>query len=185
MSSGTVSSVRIFDQSSLGAKALMVLAASVALAISTQIKVPFWPVPMTMQTFVVLMIGLHFGPRLAVASVLAYLAEGMAGQYVLGWQVFASASGLAGPTGGYLVGFLIAAATLSLAVQRGYANSVSGLLGVLLTAEIIIFALGFAWLSTFIGIAPAFFGGVVNFLLAEALKIGLAIAASRAISKTL
>lgn len=180
MSSGTVSSVRIFDQSSLGVKALMVLGASLALAISAKVQVPFWPVPMTMQTFVVLMIGLHFGPRLAGLSVLAYLVEGAAGL-----PVFSTGAGigfLAGPTGGYLVGFLISAMLVAAAVQRGYANSVSGLLLVLVLGDLVIFGFGFTRLAMLIGTEKAFVAGVVPFLPAEALKIALAFAASRALS---
>lgn len=181
MSSGTVSSVRIFDQSSLGAKALMVLAASLALAISAKVQVPFWPVPMTMQTFVVLMIGLHFGPRLAALSVLAYLVEGAAGL-----PVFSTGAGLAflaGPTGGYLIGFLISAMIVSAAVQRGYANSIAGLLAVLIIGDLVIFGFGFTRLAMLIGGERAFMAGVVPFLPAEALKIALAVAASRALSR--
>jgi biotin transport system substrate-specific component len=182
MSSGTISSVRIFDQSSLSAKIMMVLAASIALAISAKVQVPFWPVPMTMQTFVVLMIGLHFGPRLAALSVLAYLAEGAAGL-----PVFSTGSGLAflaGPTGGYLFGFLLSALVVSAAVQRGYANSIAGLLAVLIVGDIIIFGFGFSRLATLIGSEKAYVAGVLPFLPAEALKIALAVAASRAISRT-
>lgn len=181
MASGTVSSVRIFDQSTLGAKALMILAASLALAISAKVQVPFWPVPMTMQTFVVLMIGLHFGPRLAALSVLAYLIEGAAGL-----PVFSTGAGLAflaGPTGGYLIGFLIAAMVVAAGVQRGYANSLPGLVLVLLVGDLIIFGFGFTRLATLIGMESAFMAGVLPFLAAEALKIALAVAASRALSR--
>ncbi len=181
MSSGTVSSVRIFDQSSLGAKALMVLAASLALAISAKVQVPFWPVPMTMQTFVVLMIGVHFGPRLAALSVLSYLVEGAAGL-----PVFSTGAGiafLAGPTGGYLIGFFASALLIATAVQRGYANSAFGLLAVLIIGDLVIFGFGFTRLATHIGTENAFMAGVVPFLPAEALKIALAFAASRVLSR--
>ena len=180
MSSGTVSSVRIFNWSSLGAKALMVLAASLALAISAKVQVPFWPVPMTMQTCVVLMIGLHFGPRLAGLSVLAYLVEGAAGL-----PVFSTGAGLAflaGPTGGYLIGFLISAIVVAAAVQRGYANSVGGLLAVLMIGDAVIFGFGFTRLAMMLTPERAFELGVLPFLPAEALKIALALAASRALS---
>ena len=86
---------------------LMVLLGSLALAVSAKIQVPFYPVPITMQTYVVLFIGFAFGARLAGATVLAYLAEG-----AVGLPVFAQGAGLAylaGPTGGYLIGFLAAA----------------------------------------------------------------------------
>ena len=80
---------------------------SILLTLSAKIQVPFWPVPMTMQTFVVLVLGVAYGWRLAGATVLLYLAQG-----ALGLPVFAAGGGPAymdGPTGGYLVGFLLAA----------------------------------------------------------------------------
>jgi biotin transport system substrate-specific component len=180
MSSGTVSSVRIFNPSSLAAHVMMVIAGSLALAISAKVQVPFWPVPMTMQTFIVLMIGLHFGPRVAGLTVLAYLAEGAAGLPV--FSTGAGLSFLAGPTGGYLVGFFVSAMLVAAAVQRGYANSVAGLIVVLMIGDAVIFGFGVSRLATLIGIEKAFMGGVVPFLPAEALKIALAIAASRAVS---
>lgn len=180
MSSGTISSVRIFSPSSLAMKIAVALAGSVALAVSAKVQVPFWPVPMTMQTFIVLMIGLHFGPRLAAATVLAYLVEGAAGL-----PVFSTGAGLAflaGPTGGYLIGFFAAAIFVAIAVQRGYANSMSGLIAVLLIGDAVIFGFGFSRLAMLIGVEKAFLGGVMPFLPAEALKIALAAAAARVVS---
>ena len=180
MSSGTVSSVRIFNPSSFAANVLMVLAGSLALAISAKVQVPFWPVPMTMQTFIVLMIGLHFGTRVAGLAVLAYLAEGAAGL-----PVFSTGAGLmflAGPTGGYLIGFFISAMLVAAAVRRGYANSVLGLLAVLVIGDAVIFGFGFSRLAMILTPERAFEVGVLPFMPAEALKIALAIAASRAVS---
>ena len=181
VSRGTVSSVRIFNPSSLAMKLAVALAGSVALAVSAKVQVPFWPVPMTMQTFIVLMIGLHFGPRLAAGTVLAYLAEGAAGL-----PVFSTGAGLAflaGPTGGYLIGFLVSASLVAAAVQRGYTNSISGLIAVLLIGDAVIFGFGVSRLAMMIGAEKAVLAGLVPFLPAEALKIALAVAASRALSR--
>ena len=85
---------------------VLALIGSILLIISAKIQVPFWPVPMTMQTFVVLVLGIAYGWRLAGATVLLYLAQG-----AVGLPVFAAGGGLtylAGPTGGYLIGFLLA-----------------------------------------------------------------------------
>ena len=95
---------------------------SILLTISAKIQVPFWPVPMTMQTFVVLVLGVAYGWRLAGATVLLYLAQG-----ALSLPVFAAGGGLAymsGPTGGYLVGFLLAAVAVGWLAERSWARSV-------------------------------------------------------------
>jgi biotin transport system substrate-specific component len=91
---------------------------SILLTISAKIQVPFWPVPMTMQTLVVLVLGVAYGWRLAGATVLLYLAQG-----ALSLPVFAGGGGLAymsGPTGGYLVGFLLAAVAVGWLAERGW-----------------------------------------------------------------
>lgn len=180
MSSGNAASVRIFDPSSFAAKAMLVLGGSLALALSAKVQVPFWPVPMTMQTFIVLMFGVHFGPRLAALSVLAYLAEGAAGL-----PVFSTGAGLmfiAGPTGGYLLGFFISVMLIAAAVERGYSRSLIGLLAVLILGDAVIFAFGFTRLAMLIGEEKAFISGVMPFLPAEAVKIALALVASRAVA---
>jgi hypothetical protein len=107
--------------------AALAIGGALALAMSAKAQVPFYPVPMTLQTLVVLAIGAAFGARLAAATVLLYLAEG-----VLGLQVFAGASAgpayMAGPTGGYLVGFLVAAALVGWLAERGWDRSLGWLL---------------------------------------------------------
>ncbi len=82
---------------------VLIVAGSLLLTLSAKVQVPFWPVPMTMQTFVVLMIGATYGSTLGAATVLVYLVQG-----ALGLPVFAKGGGLAymtGPTGGYLLGW--------------------------------------------------------------------------------
>jgi biotin transport system substrate-specific component len=147
---------------------------SILLTISAKIQVPFWPVPMTMQTFVVLVLGVAYGWRLAGATVLLYLAQG-----ALGLPVFAAGGGLAymaGPTAGYLVGFLLAAFAVGWLAERGWDRSVAGTLAAMLAGTAIIFACGIAWLSTLIGLAQAINAGLMPFLLSEAVKIALATA---------
>ncbi len=159
---------------SLMVQALLVVAGSLVLAASAKVQVPFWPVPMTMQTFVVLMLGATLGARLAGATVLAYLIEGAAGL-----PFFSSGGGLAhlaGPTGGYLVGFLLAAVLVGWLADRGYGRSIITTLFAFLVGEVAIFALGVGWLSTFTGAGKAVALGVTPFLLAEALKVALACA---------
>ena len=155
-------------------QAAMVLVGSLLLAVSAKVQVPFWPVPMTMQTLVVLMIGAHAGKRIAGATVLAYLLEGAAGL-----PVFSTGAGLAfmvGPTGGYLLGFLASTMIVSLAVERGFTQRLPFALAVFIVSDLTILALGVAWLSTLIGFDKAVMVGAVPFLPAEALKIALATA---------
>ena len=154
--------------------AVLAVIGSILLTISAKVQVPFWPVPMTMQTFVVLVLGVAYGWRLAGATVLLYLAQG-----ALGLPVFAGGGGLAymaGPTAGYLAGFLLAAVAVGWLTERGWARSVASTLATMLVGTAIIFACGIAWLSTLIGLPQAISAGLVPFLLSEAVKVALATA---------
>jgi biotin transport system substrate-specific component len=156
--------------------AVLAVIGSLLLWASAKIQVPFWPVPMTMQPMVVLLIGALYGPALGVATVLLYLAEG-----AVGMPVFAGtpARGIGlpymlGPTGGYMVGWLFAAALAGWTVARTR-RPLLVLLG--LTASMaLIYLFGFAWLAGAIGIEQAFAGGIVPFVPGDLIKIGLATA---------
>jgi biotin transport system substrate-specific component len=153
-------------------KALLVVAGSLALAISAKVQVPFWPVPMTMQTLVVLLIGASFGARLGGITLAAYLAQGAAGL-----PVFASGAGLAymaGPTGGYLAGFLLAAIVVGALADRGFGRNVWTTLVAMVAGLSVIYALGVGWLAGFAGLEKAITLGVLPFLPAEAVKLALA-----------
>ncbi|ESR22437.1 biotin transporter BioY [Lutibaculum baratangense] len=152
----------------------IVLVGSALMTISAKIQVPFWPVPITMQTYVALMLGAVLGFRLGAASVAAYLAQG-----AIGLPVFAGGAGLAylaGPTGGYLLGFLAAAAVTGVLADRGFGRRFVSALAMFLLGNIAIFALGLGWLATLIGVEKAIAGGLVPFLPGEALKVALAMA---------
>jgi len=154
--------------------ALLAVVGTALLALSAKVMVPFWPVQMSMQTFAVLVIGAAYGPRLAGATVALYLAEG-----AVGLPVFGLGSGLAymaGPTGGYLIGFLFAAVTVGWFAERGFDRRWSTALLAFLIGNAIIFAFGVAWLAGLIGFEKAIAGGLLPFLPAEALKIALAMA---------
>ena len=159
---------------SLARDAVLVVLGSVLLAISAKVQVPFWPVPMTMQTFVVLMLGTHAGLRVAAPTVALYLIEG-----AVGLPVFSTGAGLAfmaGPTGGYLAGFFLSALVVSFAFERGFNRNIATTSLIILLGDVVILGLGFAWLSTLIGVEKAVAVGVLPFLPAEALKIALTIA---------
>ena len=152
---------------------LVIFLGSVLLAISAKIKIPFYPVPMTMQTFVVLFLGISFGYKIAIATVSLYLIEG-----ILGLPVFSNSPergvGLTyfvGPTMGYLLGFLSASFFASfIKVDDNYLMIFIKL--VLSVSSIYI--LGVLWLGTLIGWnKPIFELGVAPFLIAEIFKIAL------------
>ena len=153
--------------------AALAIGGALALAISAKVQVPFYPVPMTLQTLVVLAIGAAFGARLAAATVLLYLAEGLAGL-----QVFAGLGAgpayMMGPTGGYLVGFLFAAALVGWLAERGWDRSLGWLLAAMVLGHAVIFAFGYGWLATLIGPEKAWIGGVVPFFAATLVKTLLA-----------
>jgi biotin transport system substrate-specific component len=165
-----------------GALRLAVLAVvgSLLLWASAKIQVPFYPVPMTLQTAVVFLVGIAYGPALGAATVLLYLAEG-----AVGLPVFAGTpekgiglAYMAGPTGGYLVGF-VAAAAITGWLARGGAHWARVGLGVAL-ATAVIYLLGAGWLAVLIGPESALAFGVVPFLLGDLLKLLLVTALAAA-----
>src|SRR5690349_9490265 len=140
--------------------ALLAVLGSAALALSAKIQIPFWPVPMTMQTLVVLMLGMAYGSRLALGTLLLYLAEG-----AVGLPVFAGANaGLAymiGPTGGYLIGFLFAAVLIGCLAERGWDRSPLKALAAMALGHAVVFLPGVAWLSLLFGFDKAVTLGLI------------------------
>jgi len=155
---------------SLMAQLFLVLAGSALLALSAQVSVPFYPVPVTGQTLVVLMIGMAYGSRLGTATLLAYLVEGG-----MGLPVFANGGAgwayLLGPTGGYLTGFLVAAFILGLLAERGMGRSPVSTALAMLVGTAVIYLFGATWLSGFIGFEKAVAAGVLPFLYGDAAKL--------------
>ena len=148
---------------------------SLLLAISAKIQVPFWPVPMTMQTYVVLALAAAYGWRLGAATVALYLAQGFAGL-----PVFAGAAAgpayMMGPTAGYLVGFLAAAFIVGWLSERGWDRSITAMLVAMTVGHLVIFIFGWSWLATLIGPEKAYVAGVAPFFAATVLKTLLAAA---------
>ncbi len=152
---------------------IVIFLGSVILAISAKIKIPFYPVPMTMQTFVVLFLGVCFGYKIAISTVGLYLIEG-----ILGLPVFSNSPergvGLVyftGPTMGYLIGFVFAAFLASFVKIR---DKYFIIFIKLVLSVSIIYLLGALWLGTLIGWdKPIVQLGVTPFLLAELFKIVL------------
>lgn len=162
----------------LQALACMVVG-SLLLTASAKVQVPFWPVPMTMQTLAVMVIGMAYGSRLAGATVLLYLAQGVAGL-----PVFAGpAPGytyIMGPTAGYLVGFAVAAVLIGWLAERGWDRSPLKALAAMAFGHAVVLALGVAWLSVQFGAEKAYAVGLAPFWAATLLKTLLGAAVMQA-----
>ncbi len=159
---------------SLLAQLVLVVAGSLLLVASAKVQVPFWPVPMTMQTFVVLGLGAAYGARLGGLTVATYLAQG-----AVGLPVFAAGGGiamLAGPTGGYLLGFLAAAVFVGALADRGWCRTRGSTALAFFAGTAVIFTLGVAWLTVLFGFSTAITAGILPFVTSEAVKIALAVA---------
>jgi biotin transport system substrate-specific component len=153
-------------------KISLVLFGTLLLTISAKIKVPFYPVPMTMQTFVVVLIGITLGWKLGLITIFAYLFEG-----AIGLPVFAGTpekgigiSYMLGPTGGYLVGFI-----LSVFIS-GFVNYNKNIFIKFLLISLSIFVIyltGVPWLAYLAGWEVAYIWGIKNFILAEIFKISI------------
>lgn len=156
---------------------LLSLTGSALIAISSKFKVPMVPVPITMQTFVILVIGMVYGWRLGGLTLLLYLAEG-----AIGLPVFADTpergiglTYMAGSTGGYLLGFLLATLVVGLLAEAGWDRSVPLATLAMLAGNVIIYIPGLLWLGTVLGWdSPILQWGLTPFILGDLAKIVLA-----------
>jgi biotin transport system substrate-specific component len=175
--------VKNLKQSKLIKSLFMALIGTIVIAVSSKIKIPFYPVPMTMQTLVVLIIGIGFGWKLGMATIALYLFEGIIGLPVfsgtpekgIGFMYFV------GPTMGYLIGFIVA---VFFAGKFEYDNNLIKNFFKLTFATSFIYILGMIWLGGLIGWdKPVYALGVQPFLLAELFKILLVTLAINQIKK--
>ena len=164
-----------FGASSVVGKALIVLAGSVLIAVGAQVSVPMLPVPMTLQTLAVVLVGLTAGSRLGAGAVLAYLAEG-----AVGLPVFAGGGAglawLAGPTAGFLWGFVALAFAAGLLAERGLARGLVGTFLGVAAVSALLYVPGALWLTaaTPLDLSGAVSRGMVPFLLGDAVKAAIA-----------
>jgi len=159
--------------------AILALAGTALLTLSAKIQIPFYPVPMTMQTFAVLAIGLAFGWRLGGATLLLYLAEGAAGLPVFAGtpEKGVGIAYLMGPTGGYLLGFALAAALSGWLAERGWDRSAATTALAMLAGNVAIYVPGLLWLGGLIGWdKPVLELGLIPFLAGDLFKLVLAAA---------
>jgi biotin transport system substrate-specific component len=159
---------------SLAWKAILVLAGSALIALGAQVRIPlpFSPVPVTGQTFAVLLVAAALG-RLGLASVVAYLIEGAIGLPVFAGGGFGVAT-IVGPTGGYLIGFALAAAVVGSAAERGWDRHLVTALAAMLLGEVAIYACGLAWLARFPLPVPLLDAGLLPFIPGDVFKMALA-----------
>ena len=157
-------------QKNLFHQVLLVLLGSLLIAAGAQINIPLNPVPITLQTFAVMLVGCLYGSRLGVAAVALYLFEGAMGLPVYAqWHFFLAT--LFGPTGGYLWGFLPAVFLSGFLLERGWAKHIitAGLAALL--GDACILFLGVLMLANFIGLSPAVQFGLLPFVLVEIVKL--------------
>ncbi|MER8991577.1 biotin transporter BioY [Mesorhizobium sp. M0678] len=160
----------------LAGQLLLAIAGTLLLILSAKTKVMLGPVDISMQTLAVFLIAASFGMRLGVATLLLYMAEG-----ALGLPVFQSTPekgiGIAymlGSTGGYLAGFVVMAAIVGWAADRGWDRHPIKLFNAMLVAEIVMMVMGFAWLALLIGPEKSWQFGVLPFIVGDLIKVALA-----------
>jgi biotin transport system substrate-specific component len=151
----------------------MIALSVVFLAIIAKLRIPLWPVPITMQTFGVFTIAFFFGSFRGAVSLLAYALAGLVGLsvfagYNAGLPVFL------GPSGGYIVGFIFAAFAVGYLIEKGYGRTWKSVLLVMLVGEVVIYAFGLPWLAaalpslTFFGVLKE---GIIPFIIGDTLKV--------------
>ncbi|PTW51109.1 biotin transport system substrate-specific component [Rhodovulum kholense] len=157
--------------------AALVVAGIAILALAAHIKVPMFPVPMTMTTFAVLTLGAAYGPRLGLITILGYMGVG-----ALGFDVFAGSSAelsgltyMMGSTGGYLVGYVLATLALGTFARAGWDRSMGRMAVAMLVGNVVLYVPGLIWLGQLYGWdQPILAWGLTPFLLGDALKLALA-----------
>lgn len=158
---------------------IAMIAISVAfLGAMAQIRIPLWPVPITMQTFGIFLIAFFFGSKKGTAAIMAYLLAGLLGigvfaGYSSGWKPFI------GPTGGYLVGFVFMALIVGWVIEKGYGRTRKSILACMAVGEAVLYTFGLAGLWLYLGNVPfaeVLMKGFVPFIVGDAAKALAAVA---------
>lgn len=168
---------RARGETGYAANILLVLAGALLLTLSAKFQVPLQPVPLSMQTLVAIGLGFALGPTLGGAAVLAYLAQGAAGLPVFAGtpQLGIGLPYMLGPTGGFLVGFLVAAVLSGALVRAGFARGIVGTMAVALVAGASIYVPGLLWLSGFVGFGSTLLEtGLYPFVAGDVIKAVIA-----------
>jgi len=156
--------------------AIIIICGSLLVGLSAQVKIylPFSPVPITGQTFAVLMLGALLGSRRGGLAMLVYLVEGL-----MGLPVFAAGVGLAalfGPTGGYLFGFMPAAYLVGWLAEKDWDRRVLTTIAAMIIGDAVLLTFGFIWLAVLTSVRTAFLTGVCPFIVGDILKVAFAAA---------
>jgi len=165
----------VWPTAGAGREVVLILGGSLLIALAAQLRIllPFSPVPVTGQTFAVLLLGALYGSRRGSATVVTYLTLG-----AIGFPIFAGgAAGLArlvGPTAGYLAGFVAAAFAVGWLSERGWDRSPWTTAASMIVGNLIIYSIGIIWLGRFVGSEAVLNMGVIPFLAGDTLKIALA-----------
>jgi biotin transport system substrate-specific component len=167
----------VFPRVGLAADAVLVLAGTGLVAAAAQVSIPFQPVPVTGQTFAVLLVGSSLGAIRGAASLALYLWLGVAGAPIFadrhhGWNI------LTGASGGYIVGFVLAALVTGYLAERGWDRRFSSAVGAMLTGNVIIYAVGLPWLAVVLNtnLEKTLEFGLYKFVPGDLLKLYLAAA---------
>ena len=162
----------MFQQRTVLLDTFMILCSIGFLAIMANIRVPLWPVPITMQTFGVFLIAFFFGSKRGFLAILAYVLTGL-----IGFGVFAGyKSGMAaliGPTGGYIVGFLFMVLVIGLMIEKGYGRTKKSIILCMIIGEVILYTFGLAGLWLYFGkvsIMKVLTAGFFPFVVGDAVK---------------
>ena len=168
----------IFSNKNILLDSFMILASIFLLAITANIRVPLWPVPVTLQTMGVFFIAFFLGSKRGMLAVLGYIAAGL-----VGFGVFSGyKSGivaLTGPTGGYLVGMVIMAFIVGLMIERGFGRTNKSVIICMLIGETVLYAFGLTWLYMYLGNASlieVLSMGLFPFIVGDIVKGGIAVA---------
>ncbi|MBI2720235.1 MAG: biotin transporter BioY [Rhizobiales bacterium] len=159
--------------SGLARQAVLAVLGSIFVALAAQVSVPMIPVPMTLQTLAVLAVGGAYGIRLGAATLALYAIEG-----AVGLPVFANFSGgysvILGPTGGYIVGFILAAALVGYLVEKGWGINGVKLTTAMLLGAAVLYVPGLLWLAKFTGMGQVLQFGLIPFIPGDIVKAVLA-----------
>ena len=181
--SATIASRALGARTGLPAQIGLAVAGSLVLAISAKLSVQFGAVPFSFQTLALLVIAACYGRNLAVATVVLYLAEGLVGLPVFTPTTAPGAAAFVGPTGGFLAGFVVCAAIVGGAADRGLDRSPLTLAPAMLLGIALLFAMGWTWLSfgatlssgaVGAGMANGWAWGVAPFIVGDLVKIAIA-----------
>lgn len=168
----------LFQQRTVFLDAFLILCSVALLAIMANIRIPLWPVPVTMQTLGIFLIAFFFGSKKGFLAILAYVLTGLVGFGV--FTGYKSGMGaLIGPTGGYIVGFMFMALVIGLMIEKGYGRTKKSVLWCMLIGEVVLYTFGLAGLWLYLGnvsIIKVLTAGFIPFIIGDAIKAAGAVA---------